>query len=144
MKQRYIAYALFALFALFAFAAPAAAQIPVVPGDRLGWTQQAASVTDAISYTYLVKIDTNAVLIINSPVCNPSTPQVTPPTFECSVPFPAATPSVPHQLTMAARRVVTVDGKPANLDSPYSSPALSFALEFVPGTPVNVRRISGS
>ena len=141
MRQTIRAAAL-TLFAL-GVATGAFAQTPVVPGDRLGWTQPAASVTEATGYTYLIKIDTNAVLIVTNPVCNPVVPQTTPPAFDCAVTFPAATPG-PHQLTMAARKTVTVDGKPVNLDSPFSSPALSFSLEFVPGTPVNIRRVGGA
>jgi len=133
------------IVALLGLASAAQAQTqPVIPGDRLAWTQQAATQADATGYTYLVKIDTNAVLSITTPLCVASTVTTTPPSFDCSVAFPAATPSVPHALTIVARRTVILDGKPVNLDSATSSPALNFQLEFVPATPTNVRRQAGA
>lgn len=112
----------------------AAAQTPVTPGDRLGWDQPAASVIEAQSYTYLIAIDGGAPTAVTGATCTGTTSP-----FVCSVPFPAMTPGVDHSVTVAARKTVNN----VNLDSPFSAPAV-FRLEVVPGTPVNIRRVSGS
>ncbi len=119
-------------------AGSASAQTPVVPGDKVGWDQPAASLAEASGFSYLLQIDALAPVVVG-PAAVTCTGATSP--YLCSTAFPAATPGVQHNLAVAARRVVA--GPPVtNLDSAFSAP-LVFRLEVIPGTPVNVRRIAG-
>lgn len=127
-----------AALAVLALAGTASAQsTPVVPGDRLGWNQPATSLGEAAGYSYLIRIDAQPPTVV-LPAGVTCVGTASP--FLCSVPFPAATPGVDHNVTVAARKVVSG----TNVDSPFAEPPLVFQLVVVPGTPVNVRRIGGA
>jgi hypothetical protein len=115
-------------------AAASNAQTPVIPGDRLGWDQPAASVAEANAFRYIISLDGQTPLLPTEAVC---TGTVSP--FLCTVPFPAVIPGVQRSVTVTARKVI--DGS-TFLDSAVSAP-LVFRLEVVPGTPVNLRRVQG-
>lgn len=117
-------------------AASASAQ-SVLPGDKLGWDAPASNLAAAQAQTYMIQVDTAAPFAATGVTC---TGTVSP--FACVTAFPAATPGVNHEVKVAARATVTVDGKPTVLTSSYSTP-LVFQLVVIPGTPVNVRRIPG-
>lgn len=110
------------------------AQSTVVPGDRLGWDQSAPDASTAQNYTYNVKLDTGAPNQLTSPVTCVGT--AVPNEFFCTTPFPAATPSVQHELRLEATTVING----TTVSSGFSSP-LVFQLAFIPGVPGNVRRI---
>lgn len=109
---------------------------PVVPGDRLGWNQPATSLAEAQGYTYLVRIDVQPPVAFSGAAV---TCIGTESPFLCSIPFPSTSVGVDHEVTVAARKVVNG----TNVDSPFANPPLVFQLVVVPGTPINIRRISG-
>jgi hypothetical protein len=119
-------------------AGSASAQTPVVPGDKIGWDQQAGSLAEAAGYSYLLQVDALTPTVV-APAAVTCTGAASP--YLCTTTFPAATPGASHSVKVAAR--IVVPGTPAvNVDSPFSTP-LVFQLVVIPGTPVNVRRIAG-
>lgn len=116
----------------------AQAQTPAVPTDRLVWSQAAASLSEAQSYTYTLILDSvRQATPLGSVTC---TGAASP--FTCEVPFPAMTPGQ-HSVQLVASLTVP-STPPVQLDSEASVP-FSVRLYVAPLSPAGLTiRRSGS
>lgn len=113
-------------------AAPAFAQGPIATqNSKLGWDEPAPTLADANRYRYDVTIDTAAPVQLTPVIC---TGPAGPAGFPCLAPFPAATPTALHSMSVTA-----ID--PATAIASLPSISFPFRFGFAPSMPANLRVI---
>lgn len=113
-------------FLLVASSAYAQQPINVTPDNRIGWDQQAGTLTEAQNFTYRYYIDSSATGLVTTATCT-STPVAN--IFLCVAPPPAVS-SGNHSLEITAGNIAGESAK--------SSP-LEFAYILTPVSPSNPR-----
>lgn len=127
-----VALAIFA--ALFVY--PVSCQAQVTAGSKVLWTQTAVDLPSASAFVYKYYADGSTTgIVLPGAVCVAPAPATVPPSFNCSAPIPAFTPGA-HSIVLTATDV-TIASTP--LESPKSSPPVTFRLVLVPSAPANVQ-----
>lgn len=110
---------------LLLFASVAFAQPPATGGNKLGWDQDAPSLTEVRGYTYKYYPDAATTGIALTPITCVGT--VSP--YQCEAPFPPFTPGN-HSLTLVTSNLAG--------DSPHSLP-LAFTFIVTPGAATGLK-----
>src|SRR5687767_10911134 len=92
--------------------APPSGEVRVSPGDRLGWTQQAADAVQLASFQYALYVDGSRMLLGNATCTTAATG-----TFDCSAPMPTLSTGA-HTIELAT---FVVEGA-VTLESTRSAP----------------------
>lgn len=116
----------FAFSGLMLLIASSVAAQTATTGTPLSWDQAAPDLATAQSYSYAVSVDAQPTVVLTATCVAPVPPATA---FNCSAPFPAATPGA-HTLTLTASNAAGV--------SAPSAP-LAFTFVVIPATPTNLR-----